>query len=81
MITRKEPDSDFNAITELNGNLYIAATDGNYRMTDLQIEKLPIEAQSVSSIDSTDGVLWALSAHKLIRFDGCTWEEFKHIYN
>lgn len=81
MITRKELDSDFNAITEFNGSFYIAATDGIYRMTELKIEKAPIKAQDVSSIDSIDGVLWALSAQKLIRFDGCTWEEFKHIDN
>ncbi|WP_434568508.1 hypothetical protein [Pseudomonas sp. Z3-8] len=80
-ITRKTLDVDFHAITEFNGSFYIGASDGIYRMTNLNIEKEPITAQHVSSVDSTDGVLWALSAYKLIRFDGSIWEEFKHIDN
>lgn len=81
VIMRKELYIDFNAITEFNGSFYIAASDGIYRMSDLKIEKEPIAAQDVSSIDSTDGVLWALSAYKLMRFDGSLWEEFRHIDN
>lgn len=79
VITRKELNTDFNAITEFNGNLYIAATDGIYRITDTTIEKEPIPLLNVSSIESIEGVLWALSETALMRFDGHVWETFKHV--
>ena len=37
VITRKELNTDFNAITELNGYIYIATTDGFYTMVDREI--------------------------------------------
>lgn len=81
VISRKTLEADFNAITEFEGTPYIAASDGIYSIIENKAHKLKITAHDVSSIESIDGVLWALSALKLIRFDGKTWTEFENIDN
>ena len=55
--------------------------DGIYRITDRNIEKEPATTLNVASIESIDGVLWALSENALMRFDGHVWETFKHVDN
>ncbi|VVN92655.1 hypothetical protein [Pseudomonas fluorescens] len=81
VLTRKMLDSDFYSITEFQGRMFIGASDGIYTFHNSILSKLNIAVKEVSSIESKDGVLWVLSSEKLLRFDGQTWEEFKHIDN
>lgn len=81
VLARKKIDTDLYSLTEFQNNIYIGASDGIYKIIDTKIEKLDILAKEVSCIESKDGVMWALSAEKLLRFDGCRWEEFTHIDN
>ena len=74
-------DADFYSATELQGIVYIGASDGIYKIIVNNIKKLHIMAKEVSCIESKDGVMWALSSEKLLRFDGVRWDEFVHIDN
>ena len=40
-----------------------------------------LNLRDVSDIEAKDGVLWALSPKKLLRFDGNEWECFEHPNN
>ena len=74
-------DADFYSATEFQGIVYIGASDGIYKIIVNKIKKLHIMAKEVSCIESKDGVMWALSSEKLLRFDGVRWDEFVHIDN
>lgn len=84
-VARKSLDTDFYALTTFQGSLYIGAGDGIYEFHDSGLQRLPISDKYgltvVSSIDAKDGVLWALSERKLVRFDGATWNLFENPHN
>lgn len=69
----------------LGPDLYIAdvsdKTGGLYKLTDGQLTKVavPGAADPVPfwQVDVADGVLWALEAKALNRFDGATWDRFE----
>lgn len=81
VLARKKIDADFYSATEFQNNIYIGANNGIYKVIDNTIKKVDITAKEVSSIESKDGVMWALSSEKLLRFDGVRWDEFVHIDN
>ena len=69
----------------LDRDLYIAdvsdKTGGLYKLTDGQLSKVtvPGAADPVPfwQVDVVDGVLWALEAKAINRFDGTAWERFE----
>ncbi|CAK9889638.1 MULTISPECIES: hypothetical protein [Pseudomonas] len=81
VIARKNTTIDFYSATEYQGVTYIGGSDGIYSLQDGAIKKLRVTAHEVSSIESKDGVMWALASDKLMRFDGRQWEFFKHVDN
>lgn len=80
---RKTLDCDFYSITKFNGEIFIGASDGIYNLHDNKILKinLPKRVIEVDSIETKNGVLWALSAKNIIKFDGTTWKTIDHIDN
>lgn len=85
VVARKTSEWDFLSITSYEGSIYIAADDGIYSMRNEKPERLDISdklnLRDVSDIEAKDGVLWALSPKKLLRFDGNEWECFEHPNN
>jgi len=69
----------------LGPDLYIAdvseKTGGLYKLTDGQLTRVSVPGAAdpvpVWQVDVADGVLWALEAKALNRFDGTTWERFE----
>ncbi|MUT53468.1 MULTISPECIES: hypothetical protein [Pseudomonas] len=80
---RKSLDCDFYSITSFKGKIFIGASDGIYSLHDNKILKvnLPKQVIEVDSIETKNGVLWALSAKKIIKFDGDIWKIIDHIDN
>jgi len=81
VLNRKSTNADFYSATRFNDSIYISASDGIYEYRNNNLTKLKIHAQEVSCIEEKDGVVWALSSDKLLRYDGNSWEEFRHIDN
>ncbi|TQM89954.1 hypothetical protein [Roseinatronobacter monicus] len=69
----------------LGPDLYIAdvseKTGGLYKLTDGQLTRVLVPGAAdpvpVWQVDVADGVLWALEAKALNRFDGTTWDRFE----
>lgn len=84
-IARKSLSTDFYAITKFRDRIYIGAGDGIYELHDGIISRLvesdTFDLTQVSSVEAKDGVLWALTERKLLRFDGTTWEVFENPHN
>lgn len=82
LITDKIMDVDFYSVTQFQDRIYIAASDGIYTIEkNRSLNKLDFPTGEISNIESKDGVMWALSSDKLLRFDGYKWDEFEHIDN
>jgi hypothetical protein len=85
VISRKTLDVEFHCVTSFLNDFYIGASDGIYSMANGKPEKLQVSIKEnlseIASIESKEGVLWALSPKKLLRFDGKTWEVFEHPNN
>lgn len=82
-IYRKTHDCDFYSIANFKGEYYIGASDGIYNLHHNKILKinLPKQIIEIDSIEAKDGILWALSSKKLIKYDGLTWKIINHIDN
>ena len=69
----------------LDRDLYIAdvsdKTGGLYKLTDGQLTKVTVpgapDPAPFWQVDVADGVLWALEAKAINRFDGTAWERFE----
>ncbi|KRP74084.1 MULTISPECIES: hypothetical protein [Pseudomonas] len=82
---RKNMDCDFYSITNYKNTFYIGASDGIYTIIDGKPIPLDIhnahKIREIDTIESKNGVLWALAAKELLRFDGAKWDIFEHIDN
>jgi ligand-binding sensor domain-containing protein len=85
VLSRKTLETDFYAITDFNGEIYISGEDGIYVFRNGEPERQKISDRAnlkgVSCIEAKDGVLWALSEKKLLRLVGDEWEIFEHPNN
>lgn len=84
VIASKHFDIDFHSVALFQERLFVGASDGIYEIVDYRLQKLPVsDAHAlgrISSVEARDGVLWALSARKLVRYDGAAWEVFESPY-
>ena len=82
---RKSLNADLYSITSFDNTLYIGASNGIYALVNNKLDLLPISMQEdlaqVTCVESKGNVLWALSPKKLLRFDGKSWQVFKHPNN
>lgn len=76
---------DFYSITKFHDVIYIASSDGIYSFQDNNLKKLSVNNDynltEVSHIEAKDGVLWALTERKVLRFDGEIWQVFENPHN
>lgn len=84
-LLRKSLNADLYSITSFGNILYIGASNGIYTLVNSKLDLIPISIQEdlsqVTCVESKDGVLWALSPKKLLRFDGNSWQVLKHPNN
>ncbi|QEI07091.1 hypothetical protein FXN63_15530 [Pigmentiphaga aceris] len=85
VLTTQSLDTDFYSVASFGQELYIGAEDGLYSLVDGSLERLAVSdtftLSGVSRVESKDGVLWVLSAKKLLRYNGADWECFEHPNN
>lgn len=85
VISRNPVDTDWLSITALAGVMYLSGDDGIYQLANDAAVRLNISddfaLRDVSEIEAKDGVLWALSPGKLVRFSQGHWEAFQHPNN
>lgn len=84
-VARKSLSTDFYSLATFQDRLFIGAGDGIYELVNAGPQRLPVSdkyrLEGVVSIESKDGVLWALSSRKLARYDGDIWEVFENPHN
>uniref|UniRef100_UPI003BEEECE2 hypothetical protein n=1 Tax=Burkholderia arboris TaxID=488730 RepID=UPI003BEEECE2 len=84
-VMRKSLTTDFYAIAQFQDKFYLGAGDGIYELHQGNANRLPesdtLDLTQVSCVEAKDGVLWALTERKLVRFDGVKWEVFENPYN
>ena len=77
-IALKYADIDFYAIALYNRRVFMGTSDGLYELVDNRPQRLPVSDKrglgAVRSVEVKDGVLWALGARQLVRYDGTAWE-------
>ncbi|MCX8999907.1 hypothetical protein NOF55_22640 [Rhizobiaceae bacterium BDR2-2] len=82
VVTRKTLKTDLYAVTVFQGVPYFGGEAGVFKYVDGKLEPIVIDGvpftEVVVELEAKDGVLWLLSAKKILRFDGSDWETFEH---
>lgn len=81
VLGRKAMGVDFYSVALFNDTYYIGASDGVYTFSQNVLTKINVEAREVTSVESIDGVVWALASDKLLRLSEGGWEVFTHVDN
>jgi len=84
-VARKSLSTDFHSLATFQDRLFIGAGDGIYELGNAGPQRLMVSdkcgLEGVATVESKDGVLWASSSRKLVRYGGNTWEVFENPHN